>query len=107
MIACHQNNLSLVTALLNAGANPNVCNEVNPTVTFVLNDSFIRPQAGQTPLLLAVLKNNMAMVQELVLAGVDVNHSEKASDVHNYIWLCLTSVCVVHVGRPVCSDGVL
>ena len=31
-------------------------------------------QAGQTPLLLAVRKNNMAIVRELVNARVDVDH---------------------------------
>ena len=36
-------------------------------------------QAGQTPLLLAVRKNNVAMVRELAQARVDVNHMEQVS----------------------------
>ena len=36
-------------------------------------------QAGQTPLLLAVRKNNVAMVRELTRARVDVNHMEQVS----------------------------
>ena len=40
---------------------------------------FLRLQAGQTPLLLAVRKNNVAMVRELVRARVDVNHMEQVS----------------------------
>ena len=36
-------------------------------------------QAGQTPLLLAVRKNNVAMVRELAQARVDVNHIEQVS----------------------------
>ena len=34
-------------------------------------------QNGQTPLLLAVRKNNVAMVRELIAARVDVNQMEK------------------------------
>ena len=36
-------------------------------------------QAGQTPLLLAVRKNNVAMVRELAQVRVDVNHMEQVS----------------------------
>ena len=34
-------------------------------------------QGGQTPLLLAVRKNNTALVKELVRAKVNVNHIEQ------------------------------
>jgi ankyrin repeat protein len=55
--ACRGNDFTTVSILLSAGAHPNVCNK-----------------AGQTPLLLAVWKNNMAIVRELVNARVDVDH---------------------------------
>ena len=39
--------------------------------------SYYSSKFGQTPLLLAVRKNNVAMVKELIGAGVDVNKMEQ------------------------------
>ncbi|CAI8034155.1 Putative ankyrin repeat protein L93, partial [Geodia barretti] len=59
-MACYNNDLTTTSVLLRAGAYPNSCNKF-----------------GQTPLLLAVRKYNVAMVKELIGAGVDVNKMEQ------------------------------
>ena len=50
-------------------------------------------QAGQTPLLLAVKKNNVAMVRELARVRVDVNHMEQVSSYlqRPLLWYMLVS----------------
>ncbi|CAI8018725.1 hypothetical protein GBAR_LOCUS11348 [Geodia barretti] len=60
-MACYNDDLTTASVLLRAGAYRNGCNKF-----------------GQTPLLLAVTKNNVAMVKEVIGAGVDVNKMEQA-----------------------------
>ncbi|CAI8018727.1 hypothetical protein GBAR_LOCUS11348 [Geodia barretti] len=62
-MACYNDDLTTASVLLRAGAYRNGCNKF-----------------GQTPLLLAVTKNNVAMVKEVIGAGVDVNKMEQHPD---------------------------
>ena len=53
-------------------------------------------QEGQTPLLLAVKKNNVAMVRELTRVRVDVNHMEHVS---HPVFSCLCYYIIMLVSR--------
>ena len=61
-------------------------------------------QDGQTPLLLAVRKRNIAVVRELLGAEVELNHMEK-------VRTCILSFFVIEMcicpERTLCSDVVL
>ena len=54
---------------------PRVC-----TLVPFINHAMPYTQEGQTPLLLAVRKRNIAMAKELLGAGADPNHIEEVSD---------------------------
>ena len=48
--------------------------------TVLLHHALPYTQEGQTPLLLAVKKRNIAMARELLGAGADPNHIQDVSD---------------------------
>ena len=69
--------------LFKLGANPNVCTEVS--IQFLTDSNRIQPffncqssiQEGQTPLLLAVRKRNIAMAREILRYSADPNHLQE------------------------------
>ena len=81
-------------------------------------DLFIYSQDGQTPLLLAVRKRNIAIVRELLGAEVALNHMEKVrtcipsffnhslTNKYEQIDRGACNICVCS-GRTLCSDVVL
>ena len=114
-LSCQREDLTTVCTLLKLGANPNVCTEVSYkflTVSFKIQVFLCQcsTQEGQTPLLLAVRKRNIAMAREILRYGADPNHLQEVSDVMKYLHRmfsqlpCISSSCL---GRTVCSDVVL
>ena len=114
-LSCQREDLTTVCTLLKLGANPNVCTEVSYkflTVSFKIQVFLCQysTQEGQTPLLLAVRKRNIAMAREILRYGADPNHIQEVGDVMKYLHRmfsqlpCISSSCV---GRTVCSDIVL
>ena len=64
----------------------------------------ISSKDGQTPLLLAIRKKNIAIVSEVVAVRADVNYME---DVSETIFIMCVHVLTVHLGRYISSDALL